>query len=131
MNFSSIRFKLIVGGILAVLIPMTVSGYVAITNSVEAVTQLSKVNKQFIAEGAAMQVAATLEGELKFATAFAARTQVKIVAEAVSTKGIVATYGDMIRVPGKRGSLEQAQPFLRGRQRVRGDQLLPPAGGGT
>ena len=89
MNFSSIRFKLIVGGILAVLIPMTVSGYVAITNSVEAVTQLSKVNKQFIAEGAAMQVAATLEGELKFATAFAARTQVKIVAEAVSTKGIV------------------------------------------
>ena len=89
MHCSSIRFKLIVGGILIVLIPMAVSGYVAITDSAKAVTQLSKINEQFIAEGTAMQVAATLEGEMKFSAAFAARTQVKIAAEAVSTKGIV------------------------------------------
>ena len=89
MNCSSIRFKLIVGGILIVLIPMAVSGYVAITDSAKAVTQLSKINEQFIAEGTAMQVAATLEGETKFTAAFAARTQVKIAAEAVSAKGIV------------------------------------------
>lgn len=88
MNFMSIRFKLIVGGILVVLIPMAACGYVAISNSAKAVTQLSKTNEQFIAEGTAMQVAATLEGELKFTAAFAARTQVKIAAEAVSTKGI-------------------------------------------
>jgi len=88
MHFTSIRFKLIVGGILTVLIPMAVSGYVAITDSAKAVTQLSKTNEQFIAEGTAMQVAATLEGEMKFTTAFAARTQVKIAAEAVNAKGI-------------------------------------------
>ena len=87
MNCSSIRFKLISGGILIVLIPMAVCGYVAITNSAKAITQLSKTNEQFIAEGTAMQVSATLDGEMKFTAAFAARTQVKIAAEAVSTRG--------------------------------------------
>jgi len=88
MFYSSIRFKLIVGGILTVLIPMAVCGYVAITDSAKAVSQLSKTNEQFIAEGTAMQVAATLEGEMKFTAAFANRTQVKISAEAVSARGV-------------------------------------------
>jgi diguanylate cyclase (GGDEF)-like protein len=88
MHCASIRFKLIFGGILIVLIPMAVCGYVAITNSAKAITQLSKTNEQFIAEGTAMQVAATLDGEMKFTASFAARTQVKIAAEAVSARGI-------------------------------------------
>lgn len=88
MKFSSIRFKLIVGGILIVLIPLAISGYVAKNNSAEAVTKFSKANAQSIAEGIAMQVSATLEGETKFAAAFAGRTQVKIAAEAVQAKGI-------------------------------------------
>ncbi len=88
MNVSSIRFKLIVGGILIVFAPLAVSGYVAKSNSAKAVTHYSKANAQSIAEGLAMQVAATLEGELKFAASFAGRTQVKIAAEAVSSKGI-------------------------------------------
>ena len=71
MNFSSIRSKLFVGGILTALIPMAVTSYIAITDSAKAVTLLSKVNEQFIAEGTAMQVAATLEGELKSVSAFA------------------------------------------------------------
>ena len=45
VNCSSIRFKLIFGGILIVLIPMAVSGDVAITDSAKAVTPLSKANK--------------------------------------------------------------------------------------
>ena len=88
MNFSSIRFKLIAGGILVVLIPLLVCGYVATTNSAKAVTKFSKANAQSIAEGMAMQVDATLTGELTFAGAYAGRTQVKAVAEAVSTNGI-------------------------------------------
>lgn len=88
MKFSSIRFKLIVGGILIVLIPLAISGYVAKNNSAEAVTKYSKANAQSIAEGVAMQVSATLDGETKFAAAFAGRTQVKIAAEAVQAKGI-------------------------------------------
>jgi methyl-accepting chemotaxis protein len=88
MNVSSIRFKLIVGGILIVFAPLAVSGYVAKSNSAKAVTHYSKANAQSIAEGLAMQVAATLEGELKFAASFAGRTQVKLAAEAVSSKGI-------------------------------------------
>ena len=88
MNFSSIRFKLIMGGILVVLIPLFVCGYVATTNSAKAVTKLSKANAQSIAEGIAMQVDATLTGELKFAGAYGARTQVKAAAETVGTKGV-------------------------------------------
>jgi len=100
MNFSSIRFKLIAGGVLVVLIPLLVSGYVATRNSAKAVTHYSKANAQSIAEGLAMQVAATLEGEIKFAAAFAARTQVKIAAEAVSAKG-VAGAADAVEVINK------------------------------
>ena len=88
MKFSSIRFKLIVGGMLIVFIPLAISGYVAKNNSAEAVTKYSKANAQSIAEGISMQVSATLEGETKFAAAFAGRTQVKIAAEAVQAKGI-------------------------------------------
>jgi len=90
MNFSSIRFKLIIGGILIVLLPLLVSGYFATTNSSKAVTTYSMANAQSIAEGLAMQVSATLEGEIKFAAAFAGRTQVKIAAEAVNAKGVDA-----------------------------------------
>ncbi|WP_310600313.1 methyl-accepting chemotaxis protein [Desulfobulbus sp.] len=88
MNFSSIRFKLIVGGILIVLVPLTVSGIVAKNNSAAAVTTYSKANGQSIAEGLAMQVAATLEGEIRFTEAFAGRTMVKNAAETVFSKGI-------------------------------------------
>ena len=87
MNFSSIRFRLIVGGILLVLLPLALSGYIAKNSSAKAVTKFSKANAQSIAEGLALQVGATLEGELKFAAAFAARTQVRIAAEAVAKKG--------------------------------------------
>lgn len=87
MNFSSIRFRLIVGGILLVFLPLALSGYIAKSSSAKAVTKFSKANAQSIAEGLALQVGATLEGELKFAAAFAARTQVKIAAEAVAEKG--------------------------------------------
>lgn len=97
MNFSSIRFKLIVGGILVVLIPLVVNGYITIKNSTKTVTQLSKANAQSIAEGTATQVSAIYDGELKFADAFAGRTQVKIAAEAVSSKG-VAGAGEAVDV---------------------------------
>ncbi len=99
MNFSSIRFKLIVGGILVVLIPLVVSGYITVNNSTKTVTQLSKANAQSIAEGTATQVSAIYDGELKFADAFAGRTQVKIAAEAVSAKGVdgAAEAVDVIR----------------------------------
>ena len=88
MNFLSIRFKLIIGGILVVLIPLAVSGYITVKNSTKTVTELSKANAQSIAEGTATQVSAIYDGELKFADAFAGRTQVKIAAEAVNAKGI-------------------------------------------
>ncbi|MGD9950345.1 MAG: methyl-accepting chemotaxis protein [Desulfobulbus sp.] len=88
MNFSSIRFRLIAGGILLVLIPLAISGYVSITNSIKVATQLSKANAQSIANGAATEILATYEGELKFASAFAGRTQVQMATEKINEHGI-------------------------------------------
>jgi methyl-accepting chemotaxis protein len=114
MKCSSIRFKLIAGGILIVLIPLVVSGIVAKNNSAAAVTKYSKANAQSIAEGLAMQVSATLEGELKFVAAFAGRTQVKIAADAVQAKGIeeAAEAVDVIRTD-LRQTFSTAQNYLR------------------
>lgn len=95
MNFSSIRFKLIVGGILVVLVPLAVCGYVATTNSAKVATELSRANAQSIASGSATEIAATYEGEMKFASAFANRTQVKIAAEAVKAKGAEAAADEV------------------------------------
>lgn len=98
MNFSSIRFKLIFGGILTVLIPMAIAGFVAKANSTKAIIQLCKVNGQTIAESVAMQISATLEGELRFASYFAGRTQVKIAAEAVNAKGIMGATSSIAMI---------------------------------
>jgi methyl-accepting chemotaxis protein len=88
MNFSSIRFRLIFGGILVVLIPLCISGYVSTTNSAKVATELSKANALSIAKGAATEIIATYEGELKFANAFAGRTQVKIAAEKINRQDV-------------------------------------------
>ncbi len=56
MHCTSICFKLIVGGILTVLSPLAVSGYMAITDSAKALIRFSETNERFIAEGTAMQV---------------------------------------------------------------------------
>jgi len=104
MRASSIRFKLIVGGILVVLVPLLACGYVATTNAAKVATELSRANAQSIANGSATEIAATYEGELKFASAFASRTQVKIAAEAVNAKGIEGAAGnvDVIRADMKK-----------------------------
>jgi len=95
MNLSSIRFRLILGGILVVLIPLCISGFVSTTNSSQVATELSKANAHSIATGAATEILATYEGELKFASAFAGRTQVKNTAEKIKSQGI-ANAGESI-----------------------------------
>ena len=93
MNFSSIRFKLIAGGIFIVLVPLLVSGYLANRNASAEITRLSKITAQTIAEGVGARVEATLDGETKFVAAFAARTQVKMAAEAVVNNGLDGAVG--------------------------------------
>ena len=93
INFSSIRFKLIVGGILIVIMPLALCGYVAITQSAKTVTELSKTSEKYIAQGVAMQVSATLDGELKFVSAFTLRSQVRNTAKTVNDKGIQENSG--------------------------------------
>ena len=68
------------------------------TNSSEVATELSKANAHSIATGAATEILATYEGELKFASAFAARTQVKNVAKIVVTQGAANAAQDIANI---------------------------------
>ena len=95
MNLSSIRSKLIFGGIVIVLLPLVVSGYLANRIASQEITRLSKETAQTVAEGVVARIEATLEGETKFVAAFAARTQVKMAAEAVVNNGLEGAIGNV------------------------------------
>jgi methyl-accepting chemotaxis protein len=88
MKFASIRFKLIAGGLLVVLIPLAVSGYIAMKNSSKAVTQSSENFAESTAKNISTQIEKVLLGEMHTATAFASDTLIKAVGEEVHAKGI-------------------------------------------
>ncbi len=88
MKFTSIRFKLIAGGCLAVVVLLLVNGYLSITNSSTALTQLTMKNAASTAKNIAIQIDKALAGEMKTALAFATDSLVKSVTEEVDAKGI-------------------------------------------
>ncbi len=88
MKFTSIRFKLISGGCLAVVVLLLTNGYLAITNSTTALTSLTMNNAASTAKNIAVQIDKALAGEMKTALAFSTDTLVVSVAEEVQKKGI-------------------------------------------
>ncbi|ADW17293.1 methyl-accepting chemotaxis sensory transducer with Cache sensor [Desulfobulbus propionicus DSM 2032] len=88
MNLHSIRFKLVSGGCFAILVLLIVNGYISITNSSRALTDLAMKNAEATAKGIAVQLDKALLGELKTALAFATESTFKAVGEEVKAKGI-------------------------------------------
>jgi methyl-accepting chemotaxis protein len=88
MNLSSIRFKLVSGGCIAVIVLLIVNGYLSTTNSSAALTGQAKSNAANSAKGLAIQIEKALAGELKTAAAFATDSLVRSVGEEVKAKGI-------------------------------------------
>ena len=88
MQFTSIRFKLVSGGCLAVVILLLVNGYLSIANSSNALTSMTTKNTESTANNIAIQIDKALAGEMKTALAFSTDTMIKAVSAEVHAKGI-------------------------------------------
>jgi len=88
MKNRSLKFKLIVGGILAVVVPLTVVGIFSITKSSKALVSISKGQAQNLAQSLSTMVDVALEQEMKLAREMAIEPLVKNAAIRVSQVGI-------------------------------------------
>lgn len=87
MNRHSIAFRLILGGCLAVILPLAVVGVISTKTSSTALEQQAMITIRSGAEDAARLVDTLLAEEKKLASAYAANTQVREVALLVSEQG--------------------------------------------
>ncbi len=81
-NFKSIRFKLMVGGVIAVMFPLLVVGYLATTKSSQALLRLSMDRAQGIAADLAGSTRDTLTDEMNLARLIAGQQRVVDLLEA-------------------------------------------------
>jgi methyl-accepting chemotaxis protein len=88
MKNRSLKFKLIVGGILAVVVPLTVVGIFSITKSSKALVSISKGQAQNLAQSLSTMVDVALQQEMKLARQLAIEPLVKNAAIRVSQVGI-------------------------------------------
>jgi len=95
MKFTSIRFKLISGGCLAVVVLLLTNGYLSITNSSTALTNLTMKSAESTAKNIAIQIEKALAGEMQTALAFSTDSMIKRVTEEVHEKGIDGATQDI------------------------------------
>ncbi len=88
MKLRSIGFRLIVGGCLAVVIPLIIIGVISIYNSSGALNTLSKVNIEAAAKDMGTLIDKILDEEKKLASAFASGELVQSVGNSVNEKGV-------------------------------------------
>ncbi len=88
MKVSSIRFRLIAGGIILVLLPLLVVGLLSISKSSTALSEFSKKQAESVASDLAGLADAILREEIKLAEVFAADPEVAQVAQAVQRDGV-------------------------------------------
>ncbi|MGL1931550.1 MAG: methyl-accepting chemotaxis protein [Desulfotalea sp.] len=95
LNMKSISFKLVTGGLLAVLIPLLTVGIYAVNKSSKALLEVSQKNaeNQAMAVAEAVRVTVDLQGET--AMAFSTGSQVREVMTKVKELGIDATIDDV------------------------------------
>jgi len=87
MNRHSIAFRLILGGCLAVLIPLVIVGSISTRKSSTALERQAMAMIQAGAEDVALLVDAILAEEMKLAAAYAANAQVREVGQLVKEQG--------------------------------------------
>ena len=104
MNISSIRFRLLAGGIVLVLLPLVVVGFFSVTKSVDALYKLGLEGAEGTAEDLAKLVDHILIEEQRVAQVFATDQDVIAVAKRVKEDGIdgaateiAALYQDLRR----------------------------------
>lgn len=84
INLKSISAKLILGGIVSVLVPMIIVGYLSYSKSENALVDLSYQQAEAIAEDLAQLTANILNGEMTMVASMAAQKRVVEMAQSVS-----------------------------------------------
>ncbi len=87
MNRHSIGFRLIIGGCLAVIIPLAIVGIISTNKSSTSLEKQAKVTIKAGAGDVAELVNTVLAEEMKLATAYAANSQIKAVSLLVNEQG--------------------------------------------
>ena len=95
MKQYSLKFKLMIGGILIVLIPVVIIGFFAVTKSSRALLNLGESNIELTAKSLATMVDLVLGEELKLVKAVAADPAARAAAEAYSEMGPEGAAGEL------------------------------------
>ncbi|MDD9303242.1 MAG: Cache 3/Cache 2 fusion domain-containing protein [Desulfobacter sp.] len=88
MKKRSLKFKLIVGGVLAAIVPLMVVGLFAISKSSTALGFLAKGQAQMVAKNMATMVDMVMAQEIKFAKGLAVDPRIKEAAAQVARVGV-------------------------------------------
>jgi len=96
MKKTSLKFKLVVGGILAAIIPLAVVGLFSITKSSNALVSLSKGQAEIIAQNLATMANLFIEEEIKFA-------------QGIALGPIIAETATQVNENGLEGSLDRVK----------------------
>ena len=95
MNIRSIGFRLIAGGCLAVVTPLMVVGFLAVSKSATALTVISRDNAASQAEKLALVISSTLDAQSKTASAHAVDTNVRLIGQKVKELGLSGAAADI------------------------------------
>ncbi|WP_319585378.1 methyl-accepting chemotaxis protein [uncultured Desulfobulbus sp.] len=95
MNIRSIGFRLIVGGCLAVAVPLVLVGYLAVSKSASALAEIARNNAASQAEKLALVIESTLDAQSKTAAAHAVDTNVRLISQKVKELGLEGAATDI------------------------------------
>jgi len=95
MNIRSIGFRLVVGGCLAVAIPLVLVGFLAVSKSATALTDTARNNAAAQAEKLAVVISSTLDAQSKTAAAHAVDTNVRVIGQKVKETGVEGAATDI------------------------------------
>ncbi len=98
MNIRSIAFRLIVGGCVAVALPLIVVGYLAVSKSSTALMNTARENAASQAQKLAALIDSTLDAQLKTAAAHAVDTNIRLIGEKIKKEGLEAASGDIAQL---------------------------------
>jgi methyl-accepting chemotaxis protein len=98
MNIRSIGFRLIVGGCLAVALPLVVVGYLAVAKSSAALSETARSNAASQAQKLAALIESTLDAQSKTAAAHAVDTNVRLIGQKVKEQGLEAAAADIAQL---------------------------------
>ncbi len=95
MNMRSIGFRLIVGGCLAVALPLVIVGYLAVSKSATALSGIARENAVSQAQKLAAVIESTLDAQSKTAAAHAVDTNVRLIGQKVKELGLAGAATDI------------------------------------